>query len=586
MSREGVAMGNLARNAEACLPNGELISRTPAGAQRAAIYCRVSTKPQAKGGSAGRRDERHSAPVSREDSKEQESSLETQEAACQQYAAIHGYAVSSVFREIHTGTELWERPMLSDLRQRVRERDVDAVICYAIDRFARDPVHLGVLISEADHARVAVRFVTEPLDDSPEGELIRFVRGYAAKVEHEKIRERSIRGKRALVKAGRPMLGGTPPYGYRWRDGACTHFEHDPDTSAWARRIFEWAASGTTLRGIAIKLNEAGVATPRNPGARWGHTTLTRILANPTYGGKRAGFRYVTSKNKAGGTTMRLRPEAEQIPLPDDVAPALVTWDTFQAVQDRLRLNRQQASRNNRYPEVALLRAGYARCGHCGGTMNVKKVGPGGRYYHYRCIRGMAVTHACQGASIPTHDLDPAVWERVQDILTRPEIVERELARMQTDDPMASDLALVDRSLADARRQQRNLVDQLANLGGTVAALVSEKLAALEEQAARLQSEREAILTRQATWEAAQHRLADLQEWCRDVGARLGTLTYAEKRIALEALGVEARVWRAGHTPRFEITMRLPLDDIVDAASRRWAGRTTRPPSAGPPARD
>jgi hypothetical protein len=32
---------------------------------------------------------------------------------------------------------------------------------------------------------VAVEFVTEPLDNSPEGQLIRFVRGYAAKVEHE-----------------------------------------------------------------------------------------------------------------------------------------------------------------------------------------------------------------------------------------------------------------------------------------------------------------------------------------------------------------------------------------------------------------
>ena len=44
------------------------------------------------------------------------------------------------------------------------------------------------MLSEAEHAGVRVEFVTEPLDDSPEGQLIRFVRGYAAKVEHAKFK--------------------------------------------------------------------------------------------------------------------------------------------------------------------------------------------------------------------------------------------------------------------------------------------------------------------------------------------------------------------------------------------------------------
>jgi hypothetical protein len=34
----------------------------------------------------------------------------------------------------------------------VRRREADVVITYAIDRLARDPVHLGVVISEAEHA--------------------------------------------------------------------------------------------------------------------------------------------------------------------------------------------------------------------------------------------------------------------------------------------------------------------------------------------------------------------------------------------------------------------------------------------------
>src|SRR5918998_233226 len=103
------------------------------------------------------------------------------------------------------------------MREAIRAREVDAVVAFAIDRLSRDPVHLGVVLSEADHAGVEVEFVTEPLDSSPEGQLIRFVRGYAAKVEHEKIKERTIRGKRARAEAGKIIPNGRPLFGYRFR---------------------------------------------------------------------------------------------------------------------------------------------------------------------------------------------------------------------------------------------------------------------------------------------------------------------------------------------------------------------------------
>jgi hypothetical protein len=43
------------------------------------------------------------------------------------------------------------------------------------------------------------------------------------------------------------------------------------------------------------------------------------------------------------------------------------------------------------------------------------------------------------------------------------------------------------------------------------------------------------------------------------VAANLRTLAYAEKRVAIQALGVEARVWKADHEPHFVITAQIPL---------------------------
>src|SRR5215510_2394141 len=97
----------------------------------------------------------------------------------------------------------------------IRQGGVTHLVAYAIDRLSRDPVHLGVILSEAEHHGAVVEFVSEQLDHSPEGQLIRFVRGYAALVEAEKIRERSVRGKRARLQDGKIHNFGTELYGYR-----------------------------------------------------------------------------------------------------------------------------------------------------------------------------------------------------------------------------------------------------------------------------------------------------------------------------------------------------------------------------------
>jgi hypothetical protein len=49
------------------------------------------------------------------------------------------------------------------------------------------------------------------------------------------------------------------------------------------------------------------------------------------------------------------------------------------------------------------------------------------------------------------------------------------------------------------------------------------------------------------------------------VAANLRTLAYTEKRDAIQALGIEARVWKADHTPRYVITASIPLGDAPSA---------------------
>src|SRR5262249_1112608 len=108
-------------------------SRDPMGPS-AAIYVRVSTAKQEDEGT----------------------SPDTQEARCRALCAERGLPVDDahVYRETHTGVELWERPKLSKLREAIRAKAISRVVCYAIDRLARDPIHLGIVVNEAEHAGV------------------------------------------------------------------------------------------------------------------------------------------------------------------------------------------------------------------------------------------------------------------------------------------------------------------------------------------------------------------------------------------------------------------------------------------------
>lgn len=319
--------------------------------RRAAIYTRVSTLGQ----------------------EEEGSSLDTQLEACVRHAVEKGYAVDDahIYREVYTGTELWARPRLTVLRDAIRDHQVDVLVAYAIDRLSRDPVHLGVLLSEAEHAGVEVFFVTEPLDYSPEGQLIRFVRGYAAKVEHEKIKERTIRGKRARLLSGRLLPGCKPLFGYRWRDD--THSAYDPDpATAWiVQRIYKESAEGRTLCQIADALTSEGVQKPTGRGRpRWAHQTIRWILTTPHYAGDVRWWRRQRSSRRPGEQhTTRWRLAEQQVTMPADTVPALVDAETYQIVQERMRLNKERSPRNNRDPEATLLRGGFVRCGHCGDSM-------------------------------------------------------------------------------------------------------------------------------------------------------------------------------------------------------------------------
>jgi site-specific DNA recombinase len=246
--------------------------------------------------------------------------------------------------------------------------------------------------------------------------------------------------------------------------------------------------------------------------------------------------------------TRRVRlPQDEWTRLPDGTIPAIVSRDLFEAVQARLAINKARSPRRTLDREAYLLRGGFVHCGYCGYTMSVhRKL----RSTAYECVKRSRATGLCSQHGISTRILDEAVWSRVERFLTRPDIVATELERLQSDDPTQADLDAIERGISEASRKIGNLTRALAMFDDPEAAapLVAE-VEALRSQQRSLEVECVAVLARRAGWEEGQRRLADLQRWCRHVSTRLGELTYEQKRLALEALGVEIKVWKTDHEP-------------------------------------
>jgi site-specific DNA recombinase len=526
----------------------------------AAIYTRVSSDQQARDG---------------------KTSLDTQELGCRQWAVANGYVVDEqyIYRDQHTGEELWERPQLTALREAAQARRFACVVAHSVDRLTRNSAHLLIVLDQFERAGVGLDFVTERLDNTPLGRMVVQLQGFAAEVENERKRERVMRATHAKALAGRPIPSNRPLYGYRWVDASKSRLEPDPQTAPIVQRIFREYTAGRTLRQIATDLTDQGIPTPTKRPRGWNPTSIRCILVHPTYHGAPVALRWQSVpvekhlRAQYAKRTRKIRRE-EPVSLPSTIAPALVTPETAAEVERRLRLNQQLAVRNSHHPEAGLLRGALARCGYCGGGLYVNHLNARPRKdcaamyperWVYKCRNATRVRGQCSVHAVDTHCLDDAVWAAVCRVLRNPALIEQEVARMrETDDPGADGLAAIDRQIADLARRIKNkreyaeLVDDPRER-----AEVAGEVSALRRQQDRLEAERVATLAHYADWRAQQEGLERVIDWCHLVGAHLDAATYQDKRNILLALRAEVKLYRADHTPRAELAIHLPLSGAL-----------------------
>ncbi len=293
------------------------------------------------------------ARVSTDNQETEGTSLQTQLEACLGYCQDKGYDVAYRFSEAYSGLTL-DRPKLNEIRELIRNEQIDVVVVYCLDRLTRDPGHGVIITQELEKHGVKLEAVTEDVDNTELGKLISYIRGYASKLEAEKIRERTMRGKRAKALEGTIPHGGFARlYGYDYDKTIKKRIVNQTETY-WVKQMFEWLVSeGLTTNTITYRLRSLNAPTKRSQ--YWNRSSVLSILRNRAYTGKTYAFTFHQGTN-------RRKPQEEWMEIPN-ATPSIISEELFEQAQQQLKLNHDKSQRNTK--QQYLLR-GHLHCRECG----------------------------------------------------------------------------------------------------------------------------------------------------------------------------------------------------------------------------
>jgi site-specific DNA recombinase len=364
--------------------------------KQAIIYCRVSTDKQEQDGE----------------------SLEYQEEKCRRYAEIHDLDVLMVLKEAKSGfIHYSHRDQLTLARQFIRDQMADVIIVWDLRRFSRNFVHSAMIFEEIESNSADIVSVSENIDNSLTGKLIRSILAWSAESEREKILEYANRHWQTRLEHNLPVGTGRAPYGWAWGDKNKTFYEVNHEEAAVRYSVFHmFVEMEMSIRGIAHKLTEDGILPPAKSrgadvkGTAWHPSTIHMLLTDVANIGV-----LVICKN-----TSTLTPQGKIVRRPNgsmktihDGLPAIVPVELYELAQIKLKANKSDKSHVHRNPEDFLLK-GHIYCKTCNYRMHGRYQTSRNEhiYSYYACAKHRNKYDACPDLTvIRTNNVDQIVWE-------------------------------------------------------------------------------------------------------------------------------------------------------------------------------
>jgi DNA invertase Pin-like site-specific DNA recombinase len=172
------------------------------------------------------------------------------------YAARAGLEVVKDYLDVGVSGRREGRPQLNALMTAARKRDIDCVLVWKFDRFARGTRHLLAALEEFNHLGVRFVSVQDQIDtDSPMGRAMFTIIGAMAELESSLISERVTAGMRAAQTRGKHL--GRPATSPR----VVTEIEALATSTELSIRQIQSKIGGRASRGIVGEITKRARAS-------------------------------------------------------------------------------------------------------------------------------------------------------------------------------------------------------------------------------------------------------------------------------------------------------------------------------------
>lgn len=283
---------------------------------------------------------------------------------CTQEAERRGWKVVDQFVDNDvSATRSKVRPEYERMMQAVKDRHIDALIVWDIDRLTRTPRELEDIIDLADTMNLSMANIGGEIDlSTPQGKMTARIKGSVARHESDQLSRRLKRAYQQRAIAGKPHSAAGFGFQRVERDGDVWDIPH-PENAAIVNEAAHRYVAGESLRSICLDFMKRGIHGPRTD--NWTTTTLRQIMQRPVNIGLRQHRGEIVGKANAD---------------------PIMTEALYNQVMARLNDPERIKHAYGRTPNYLL--TAIAVCGLCGGKMRMtrERVSGGKRFPdQYNC---------------------------------------------------------------------------------------------------------------------------------------------------------------------------------------------------------
>ncbi len=514
-------------------------------------------------------------------------SIENQIDLCRQHIKLHNTNVIErdilIFEDEGFSGGNINRPQFQAMMKQVRENQIQAVICYRLDRISRNVGDFAKLKDEFDYYNVEFTSIRDDFDTaSPSGRAMMMMVSVFAQLERETTAERIRDNMHELAKSGR-WLGGITPTGYKSMQitGSVTvdgkerksyKLELINQEAEIVKIIFSKFLETNSLTKTDTYLLQNNITTKNRK--NFTRFSIRSILQNPVYmiadqnaweyfvslgveiyseelefDGKHGIMAYNKTIQKSGKSN-QMRDMDEWI-VAVGKHKGLIAGADWVKVQELLSQNRSKSYRKPK-SNVALL-SGLLYCGNCGNFMRPKLSqrtnAQGEKIYSYLCeTKERSRCQLCNSKNPNGNELDKMICEQIKlisedssDFIKNLESVQRKLEGNREE--YDQQLNALKKEFQENEQQIANLVDILAKTSNTPAFdYITEQINTLHEKNEKIKNRTQELESLTKNHLYSSEEFDRTKELLKSFGQSFDTMGVEQKRMALRAF-IRRIIW-------------------------------------------